>query len=245
MYKEAITKFLAENGLSSFDLKAVLFDMDGVLFDSMPMHVKAWTQTFHEFGIPFTEEESYLHEGRTGSDTINIIFNREWGRNATSKEIKQIYLRKAGLFDAMPEAKVMPGVSELLNKIKSEGLERIIVTGSGQKALLSKIDHYFPGQFSRNKMVTAYDVTNCKPNPEPYMKGLRKAGVGQANAIVIENAPLGVTAAKAAGIFTIGVNTGKLPDSCLTEAGADITFHGMPSLNEHWLEIYEELKSQV
>jgi len=243
MYQEAILSYLSTNNYSKIDLKAVLFDMDGVLFDSMPTHAKAWTKTLQQEGLTFSEKECYIHEGRTSSDTINIIFNRELGRNATPEEIENLYKKKSDLFDMSPKAPVMPGSLELLNKVRKNGLDRIIVTGSGQEALLSKLNHHFPGHFTKSKMVTAYDVTKGKPDPEPYLQGLCKAGIKAFNAIVVENAPLGVQASKAAGIFTIAVNTGKLADHYLLNAGADLLFHGMPALSEAWPGVYKAITS--
>jgi len=221
---------LIKRGNEKIDLKAVLFDMDGVLFDSMPLHAIAWTTTLREMGLNFTEEEAYLHEGRTGSGTINIVYQREFNRDATEEEIELIYKRKSTLFDSLPQAPVMPFSREVLDKVKSDGIKRILVTGSGQKALLSKLNTLFPGHFSKSKMVTAYDVIKGKPDPEPYLKGLEKAGVAANQAVVVENAPLGIQSAKAAGIFTIAVNTGKLTDQCLIDAGADMLFGSMEEL---------------
>jgi beta-phosphoglucomutase-like phosphatase (HAD superfamily) len=80
-------------------------------------------------------------------------------------------------------------------------------------------------------MVTAFDVVNGKPHPEPFLMGLKKGGNLQPNqAIVIENAPLGIEAAVAAGIFTIAVNTGPLSDAILKEAGASLVFDSMTTL---------------
>jgi len=245
IFQDSILHYLSQNNLTQIDLKAVLFDMDGVLFDSMPIHAYAWSKTLQEQGVLFTEEEAYLHEGRTGSGTINLIFNRELNRNATEEEIQRIYKRKSSLFDHSPDASVMPGATELLQQIREIGLNRILVTGSGQKALLGKLDHHFPGHFNKYKMVTAYDVVKGKPDPEPYLKGLKKAGVKACNAIVVENAPLGVESAKSAGIFTIAVNTGKLKDYHLLDAGADLLFQGMQALNEAWPEVYQAFQSTI
>ena len=71
-------------------------------------------------------------------------------------------------------------------------------------------------------MVTGFDVKRGKPDPEPYLMGLEKAGIKAEEGIVVENAPLGVQAARGAGIFTIAANTGPLEDSILKDAGADI-----------------------
>lgn len=242
VYSEAILNYLQQNNYPALDLKAVLFDMDGVLFDSMPIHAVAWTQALVEMGVEFTEEEGYLHEGRTGSGTINIVFQRSLGRDATEEEKQTIYKRKSDLFEASAEAPVMPGSQALLDQVKADGLQRILVTGSGQKTLLTKLNHHFPGQFTRPKMVTAYDVTIGKPHPEPYLQGIEKAGVKPFNAIVVENAPLGVESAKAAGLFTIAVNTGKLQDYHLEDAGADLLFDSMTALSEAWPELLQAFK---
>ena len=79
-------------------------------------------------------------------------------------------------------------------------------------------------------MVTGFDVKRGKPDPEPYLMGLEKAGVKAEEAIVVENAPLGVESAKGAGIFTIAANTGPLEDNILKEAGADIVLPGLQAV---------------
>lgn len=217
-------------------LKAVLFDMDGVLFDSMPGHAVAWVKAVQRYGLSMTPEEVYMNEGRTGAGTINALAQRTWGRNATEQEIKDIYAAKSEefnrYFEAQGEAPVIPGVKELLEKVRAQGLMRVIVTGSGQRSLLDNLNRHFPGQFTRELMVTAFDVKRGKPYPEPYLMGLQKAGITAEQAVVVENAPLGVQAARAAGIYTIAVNTGPLPDSVLWEAGANAVFSSMQELAE-------------
>jgi HAD superfamily hydrolase (TIGR01509 family) len=242
VYSNAIQKFLLQQKLECFDLQAVLIDMDGVLFDSMPIHATSWTQALLEMGVDFSEKEGYLNEGRTGSGTINLVYQRSLGRDATENEIQQIYKRKSELFESFPKAPVMPGAKELLEHLKEDGLQRILVTGSGQKSLLTRLNNHFPNQFTRDKMVTAYDVTIGKPHPEPYLQGLKKAKATLSQAIVIENAPLGVESAKAAGIFTIAVKTGKLDDHHLLDAGADLLFQGMPALYQAWPQLLQAFR---
>ncbi len=203
-------------------LKAVLFDMDGVLFDSMPNHAYAWSHAMTQFGLEMTAYEAYLHEGRTGSGTINILAQRYWGRDATPEEIERIYAAKAETFNTCPEPKPMPGALEALTAAKELGCKIVLVTGSGQAKLLESLELHYPGFFRQELMVTGFDVKRGKPDPEPYLMGLQKAGIKAAEGIVVENAPLGVQAAKGAGIFTIAANTGPLEDSILKDAGADI-----------------------
>ena len=207
--------------------KAVLFDMDGVLFDSMPNHAYAWSHAMTQFGLEMTPYEAYLHEGRTGSGTIDILTQRYWGRDATQEEIERIYAAKAALFNELPEPKPMPGAFEALTAAKQLGCKIVLVTGSAQTSLLERLEEHYPGFFRQELMVTGFDVKRGKPDPEPYLMGLQKAGVSAAEAIVVENAPLGVESAHKAGIFTIAANTGPLEDHLLKEAGADIVLPGM------------------
>ena len=86
----------------------------------------------------------------------------------------------------------------------------------------------------RDHMVTAFDVKYGKPHPEPYLMGLEKAGVQANEAIVVENAPIGVQAGTAAGIFTVAVNTGPLDRQVLLDAGADLLFPSMQALCDDW-----------
>lgn len=226
----SISKYLKENGFGEFSPKAVLFDMDGVLFDSMPYHAKSWAQVCTEFGLSMTTTEAYMHEGRTGESTINILSIRSRGHNASEEEIKAIYAEKCRLFNALPEAPKMQGAEQALQNVKECGMKILVVTGSGQKSLLERLNTNYPGFFANERVVSSKDVKHGKPNPEPYLKGLEKAQVKPWEAIVVENAPLGVKAAVDAKIFTIAVNTGPLPESVLVEQGANLVFGSMEEL---------------
>lgn len=222
-------------------LKSVLFDMDGVLYNSMPYHSEAWHKTMASVGLNLSREEAYMHEGRTGASTINILFNRELGRDATSKEIEDLYYKKSIEFNTYPSPKPMHGAWELLKKIKNSGVTPTVVTGSGQHSLLERLEHHFPNMFCQELMVTAFDVKYGKPNPEPYLMALKKGNLQPNEAIVIENAPLGVESAHNAGIFTIAVNTGPLDDQVLLNAGADLLLPSMISLYQEWENIISSL----
>ena len=242
MTNPEIQTFLDKHGYDKIDLKAVLIDMDGVLYDSMKNHANAWYETISALGIDSTPHEFYLYEGRTGASTINLLFQRAFNRPATEKEIHEIYAKKTESFNRQPKAEAMPGAAEFLKKIKAAGLTPVLVTGSGQTSLLDKLDHEYTGIFTPETMVTAFDVKYGKPHPEPYLIGLQKAKAKPNQAIVIENAPLGVEAGVAAGIFTIGVNTGPLDDEVLLSAGANMLVSDMQTLADRFEEIYTALK---
>lgn len=241
MFEKAIQNYLEAHQYTAIELKATLFDMDGVLFDSMKNHATAWNKAMKLYNMTLTEEEAYMHEGRTGASTINIVSVRERGYEATEEEIKEIYKTKSDIFNGLPKAKRMPGALEVLTQIKENGLTPMVVTGSGQLSLLDKLNHNFPNIFQEHLMVTAFDVKYGKPNPEPYLMALKKAGINANQAIVIENAPLGVQAGVAAGIFTVAVNTGPLPDSALLEQGANLLFHSMNEFSDNWKNLFNAL----
>lgn len=234
---DRIAAFRKEHRYEKQPLKAVLFDMDGVLFDSMKNHTLAWYKAISDLGIPCERDEFYQYEGATGTWTVNLIFNRAYGRNASEKEIEEIYAEKSRYFNGLPEAEPMPGAGELLEKVKEAGIKPVLVTGSGQKSLLSRLERVYPRVFQPESMVTAFDVHRGKPDPEPYLKGLEKAGVQPEKAWVVENAALGVQAGVAAGVFTIAVNTGPIPDRQLLDAGANLLFHDMNVLADQFEEL--------
>ena len=217
------------------DKSAILFDMDGVLYESMPNHSKAWSQAMERFGMHMTPHDVYLNEGATGHDTVVRISLRDRGYEANDSEIDEIYGYKARLFRSMPEARVMPGSQDVFRKAAAAGLKILIVTGSGQKNLIERVQQDFKGYITRNRMVTAFEVTRGKPYPDPYLKGLEIAGVPASQAVVVENAPLGIRAAVAAGIDTIAVNTGPLEDEILGAEGPVLMLHSMNELSE-WLD---------
>ena len=220
--------------LTDICLKAVLFDMDGVLFNSMPYHADAWHKVMARHGLHLSREEAFLHEGRTGASTINLVYRRQFGHDADPELVQAIYAEKSAEFAKNPEPERMPGAWELLQKLKAEGIMPVLVTGSGQHSLFSRLEHCFPGMFQRERMVTAFDVKYGKPHPEPYLMGLEKAGVRPNEAIVVENAPIGVQAGVAADIFTVAVNTGPLDGQVLLNAGADLLYPSMQALCDNW-----------
>ena len=233
-YRQSITNYTKAQGYDSLRLRAVLFDMDGVLYNSMPYHAKAWHRAMADYGYTLPEEEVYLHEGRTGTSTVNMVSMRERGVEESAERIQEIYSVKSGYFNEFPPAEPMPGALEMLRKLKAQGLKILIVTGSGQNSLLDRLNQNFPDIFRRELMVTAFDVKHGKPHPEPYLMGMEKGGLRPEECVVVENAPLGVRAAKAAGIFTIAVNTGPLPDEVLLNEGADLLFPSMQALCDSW-----------
>lgn len=237
MFNEQIKSFIDNHGLGTFRPKAVLFDMDGVLYDSMPNHAIAWQKSMAQFGISMTAEDAYATEGARGIDTIRKFAKMQLHKEISYEESQKMYDVKTEIFHGMPEAPIFDGVIRLMTLIRQSGLTIGIVTGSGQRPLIQRLLTDFGDFITAERIVTAYDVTHGKPAPDPYLIGAAKAGAKPHECIVVENAPLGVKAGVAAGCFTIAVNSGPLPDSILSDCGAHIVLPSISRLADIWEEV--------
>ena len=239
MYQLAIRKYLERHGFEALSPKAVLFDMDGVLYDSMPNHAIAWQQSMAEFGIQMSADDAYATEGARGVDTIRQMVMRQQGREIDEAVAQRMYDEKSRIFHELPEAPIMPGIISLMQQIHDDGIQIGVVTGSGQKPLFRRILKDFGMFVDEAHITTAYDVRRGKPKPDPYLMGLKKAGNLQPyEAIVVENAPLGIRAGVAAKIFTVAVNTGPLAVQTLLDANADLVFPTMSDFSANWKKLH-------
>ena len=214
--------------------RAYFFDMDGVLFNSMPHHAIAWEEVMKEHDLSFTAYDCYLNEGRTGESVIREAMWKARSRDATPDEIKQIYTEKSERFNLLAQQAggtvVIDGVAEVLRYVQSTGSQIWVVTGSGMRSLLDNLNNALPPVFQRDRMITAFDVTHGKPDPEPYLKAWERSGLKKEQCFVIENAPLGIRSGKAAGLTVYAVNTGILTREDLAQA--DQVFDSMAELLE-------------
>ena len=108
--------------------------------------------------------------------------------------------------------------------------------------LLDRIQSNFPGLFADGHVISSFHVKRGKPYPDPYLLALERGGFAPNEVIVVENAPLGVTAGVAAGLFTVAANTGPLKDEVLTQAGANLVFPSIEALCNEWEKLFEVLK---
>ena len=239
-YQLSIVNYISSHGFGQFSPKAVLFDMDGVIYDSMPNHSVSWHQSMKDFGLDMPYEGAYQYEGMRGVETIRLLAREQWHRELSDEEAQTMYAHKAEVFARqcqLTPAQIMPGIKTLMQQIKDDGLKICVVTGSAQHALLDKLLIDVEGLLKEELIVTAFDVKHGKPNPEPYLIGMKKCDVQPWETMVVENAPLGIQAAVAARCFTFGVNTGPLPDQMLTDAGANMVLPKMTVLSDRWKEL--------
>ena len=139
---------------------------------------------------------------------------------------------------ARPTTDIYDGVNDLMQKRQNSGVKIGIVTGSGQRQLINRLLSDFKDFINETQITTAFDVKRGKPNPDPYLMGLKKAGnFAPHEGIVVENAPLGVRAGVTAGCFTVAINSGPLPDSALLHEDADVLFETIRAFSDSWEQL--------
>lgn len=183
-------------------LRAVIWDMDGVIADTGIYHCRSWQFAFKKQGIEFTEEDFQRIFGQRNDTIIRKIM----GREMTEAEInsiandKEIFFREAVKSNVKP----FPGVIALLKTLKTNGISSAIASSApleNIRLILSVIDiaDYFAA------VVFGREVSEGKPSPQVYLKAAQKLGVEPINCVVIEDAVAGVEGAGRAGIQCIAV----------------------------------------
>lgn len=194
-------------------LRAVIFDVDGVLVQSMEKHHQAYQRAFQDIGVHVRLEEVYANEGRRSREVIETLAKVR-GLDLASAQLDEMSRRKQETFASFGPLPLYPGVPDLIEDLKSKGLLVAAVTGTNR----FNVDNHLGALTKRfDAIVTADDVKRTKPDPEPYLAALSKLAVPPGEALVVENATLGVRSAKAAGIRVVAV-TSTLPRETLREA---------------------------
>ncbi len=219
---------MEENYLEAVD--AVIFDMDGVLIDSMPLHAQAWLDVLAEEGIIIRREDVYEREGEAGSASLSYFFKIN-DLDPTPERMQALLRRKESLYKQNAVPQPFPGVVEFLASLKKAGKRMAIVTGTARHELEATLPKEILAFFEAT--VTGDEVKRGKPDPEPYLTALKKLGVTATKSLVIENAPLGVRAAREAGICCFAVETSM---QCPRLVGAERCFADIISLAEFLLK---------
>lgn len=185
-------------------LKAVIFDMDGVLIDSMTHHIAGWKKFLDEEKVNVTHEQLALNEGRSFKDTVDF-FVKENGDKLTPKDIERISDKKKK--HTMEFLKIVPynGVREFVEHLLKKGIKTAIVTGSRREFAEKVVKNHFEGLF--DFIISSDDVNRSKPYPDPYLKAVEFLKFKKEECLVIENAPLGIESAKEAGLKVYALQT--------------------------------------
>lgn len=190
------------SGMGEF--KSILFDMDGVIVDSMRLHAECWIAVFKEYGVTLGLEDIFLREGMSGVGSIIDIFRSKGHSVPDREEMKRLQEQKLDLFERRP-VRLFPGIEEILGFLSRKGIVLGLVTGS----LKRSVSHVLPAGVIAHfqSVITVDDIENGKPHPEPYLKGLEQVGFPPEEVLAVENAPLGIRSAKAAGLCCFAIAT--------------------------------------
>jgi beta-phosphoglucomutase family hydrolase len=211
-------------------VRAVIWDMDGVIVDTGPYHYRSWQYTFQKRGVNFTEED-FRHIFGQRNDTIIRNF---LGRDLTQKELDIIAKEKEDYFreSVKQNLKPFPGVIDLLKVLQENGIASAIASSAPMeniRLILSGlgIEGYFQA------IVFGREVDEGKPSPKGFLLAAQKLGAEPQNCIVIEDAVAGVTAAKKAEMQCIAV-TNTHPIASLFEA--DLVVDSLEKVNIQEIE---------
>jgi len=188
------------------DVAALLFDMDGVILDSMPWHVRAWQQALSEFGCSVQDELLYLHEGAIEPSTAADIFH-ENGCCMDEEKFLQVLRRQIEIFNSIyrMHVRVYDDVPDMLADLSRAGRKLAIVTSSHSDILDEVLPVYIRKMLSA--VITGDRVSRRKPWPDPYLAAMEILGQGPDSCCVIENAPAGIESARAAGVRCVAIKT--------------------------------------
>ena len=196
------------------EIAAVIWDMDGVLADTVHQHLLAWRETFAKRGIDFTDEDF-----KRGFVVRNdAIIKNTLGEQTTEAEIETIAREKEATFRRIigKDIKPLPGALELIRTLYDRGIRMAIASSTTIENI-----HLIVGSLGIEKymkaVITGHDVTEGKPHPQVFLLAAHRIGAEPKNCIVFEDAVAGVKAAKSAGMYCVAVSNTH-PEEKLNEA---------------------------
>jgi tRNA threonylcarbamoyl adenosine modification protein YeaZ len=190
--------------------KAVIWDMDGIIIDSAPYHLKAWQQIFTSRGISFSEKAFQQTFGQRNDAIISGIL----GAGASVEEIEAISNEKEASFrhKIAETPKPLPGVIALMSSLACEKVRMAIASSAPRENIELIINKIDIARFVQ-VVISEEDVTNGKPDPQGFKLAAVRLGVEPKNCLVIEDAVAGVTASKRAGMHCLAVTNSHTRDS--------------------------------
>jgi len=205
----------------------VIFDMDGVLVDSYDAHFRSWRAVAASRGRDMTQEEFDATFGRTSREIIAAL----WPTSVSSEEeIARLDAQKEAAFREILAADFppMPGVGQLLESLHAAGFG-LAVGSSGPPENVDLILDRLAKRGLFGGIVHGMDVTRGKPDPQVFLLAADRLGIPAQRCAVVEDAPLGIAAAKAAGMASVGLaSTGRTRTML---AAADLTVDGLAELS--------------
>jgi HAD superfamily hydrolase (TIGR01509 family)/HAD superfamily hydrolase (TIGR01549 family) len=212
--------------------RAVLFDMDGVVLDSMPDHLITWQEALAPLGIELTAADLYPLEGVPTEKTAERLSAQRTGQAVSPGEAERLAHEKRARFRRRFEPRLVAGMAPLLYDLAGRGYRMGLVTGSARSVVDESLA---PTGITAlfDSVVAGDEVSQGKPDPESYRTAAQRLGIDPVECLVVENAPLGIQSATAAGMACVALET-TLPGAALIAAGATRVFRTADALR-NWL----------
>lgn len=196
--------------------EAVIFDMDGVLIDSEPIHCEIERKIFDKLGVVVTEALHRSYMGASG-DFMYADLKSRFGLSATVEELVEMDdLFRCDYIKLLTGIHPNDGVISLLREIKMAGLKLAVATSSSPQIVDILLNRCQIAPFF-DAIVTTSEAGNSKPSPDVYLLAAQKIGVAPASCIVFEDSPNGLLAAKKAGMYCVAVQTGSISEHELSK----------------------------
>jgi len=206
--------------------KAIIFDMDGVITDTMRYHYFAWKRVFKTVDVCVTRLDVYKREGQRGITSI-LGMCHDKGIVISRAKAQDLLNQKEALFKKIFKKRFIAGSRRFVQNMSRKGFRLALVTGTSFHEVQRILPQNLRTRFE--VVVTGCDVRRGKPSPDPFQKALKSLKMKARDAIVIENAPLGVLSAKRAHLRCLALET-SLPRSYLKKA--DKVFSSYQELNQ-------------
>lgn len=191
-------------------IKAVIFDLDGVLADTAECHYKAWLEIAGKLGIKFDREKNHLLRGVSRRESILILI--EGQIELSEDEVQRFMDEKNNIYIKLVEKAgkklLLSGVIEFLGKLKEAGIKLGLASSSRNARKILKLTELDKGFF--DVVVDGNDIKNTKPDPEIFLRAAEKLNANPSECLVVEDAPAGIEAAKRAGMAALGIGTAEL-----------------------------------
>lgn len=182
------------------DPKALIFDFDGTLADTMPLHWKAWCRALERYGLHMTEERFYTLGGVPSRHIIRMLGEEQ---SVEVDPMEASHFKETCYLEMLPEVQPVRPIYELAKTYKGQ-LPLGVATGGTRKAVGRVMDHLGIRDWI-DAFVTSEDVVNQKPAPDIFLEAARRLGVDPADCVAFEDTDLGMTAIRAAGMRAIDV----------------------------------------
>lgn len=185
-------------------IRGVLFDLDGVIIDTLHYHYLAWNHMFEARGGKVSEHTVLLHEGRASREILPLLM-QEAGVSIPEEQWGAFIEEKRAYYRSIVSVRLYPEAFEAIEELKRRGFRTALVTACALRNMQHSLNRDQRARF--DFVITGDEVPRAKPHPDPYLTAAAQLGISPEECVVVENAPLGIQAAKSAGMYCVAVVT--------------------------------------